>query len=147
MTRDDIIRMAREADREWDGDRYMIEWLTEFANLVAKAVRERITKSDGEETFIEMAKGFPCIFNHIDDYAHWTWEEAAEFAVLVAAAERDKLWNLAFQHAELAVATEREECAKICDEVANDAAKNQYFHALDALEDAAAAIRERGNND
>ena len=43
-----------------------------------------------------------------------------------------------------AIALEREECAKICDEVANDAARNQYFHAIDALEDAAAAIRERG---
>ena len=49
MTRDDIIRMAREADREWDCDRDMFEWLEWFANLVAAAERERIyfeTSSD-----------------------------------------------------------------------------------------------------
>ena len=40
MTRDDIIRMAREADREWDCDRDMFEWLEWFAALVAAAERE-----------------------------------------------------------------------------------------------------------
>ena len=41
MTRDDIITMAREADREWDCDRDMVEWLERFAALVAAAaVRE-----------------------------------------------------------------------------------------------------------
>jgi hypothetical protein len=44
MTRDDIIRLAREADREWDTDyarRVMYEFLEEFANLVAAAEREK----------------------------------------------------------------------------------------------------------
>ena len=40
MTRDDIITMAREADREWDCDRDMVEWLEWFATLVAAAERE-----------------------------------------------------------------------------------------------------------
>ena len=40
MNRDDIIRMAREADREWDCDRDMVEWLEHFANLVVEAERE-----------------------------------------------------------------------------------------------------------
>jgi len=34
MKREDIIRMAHEADREWDCDRDMYEWLEWFAKLV-----------------------------------------------------------------------------------------------------------------
>lgn len=47
MTRDDIIRMAREADREWDTDytgRIMVEFLEEFAALVAAAEREKVAQ-------------------------------------------------------------------------------------------------------
>ena len=44
MTRDDIIRMAHEADREWDCDRDMFEWLEWFANLVAANEREACAK-------------------------------------------------------------------------------------------------------
>ena len=44
MTRDDIIRWAHEADREWDCDRDMFEWLEWFANLVAAAEREACAK-------------------------------------------------------------------------------------------------------
>ena len=39
MIRDDIIQMAREADREWDCDRDMVEWLERFADLVSKQER------------------------------------------------------------------------------------------------------------
>jgi hypothetical protein len=42
MTRQDIIRMARDADREWDCDRGMLEWVLEFGESVAKAEREVI---------------------------------------------------------------------------------------------------------
>ena len=42
MIRDDIIQMAREADREWDCDRDMVEWLEWFAALVAAAERKRL---------------------------------------------------------------------------------------------------------
>ena len=45
MTQDDIIRMAREADREWDCDRDMVEWLEWFAALVAAAERKVIMDS------------------------------------------------------------------------------------------------------
>ena len=38
MNRQQIIRMAREADREWDCDRDMIEWLEWFAALIASRV-------------------------------------------------------------------------------------------------------------
>ena len=44
MTRDDIIRMAHEADREWDCDRDMFEWLERFASLVAANEREACAK-------------------------------------------------------------------------------------------------------
>jgi len=42
MTRDEIIRLARHADREWDCDRAMLEWVLRFAEMVAKAEREQI---------------------------------------------------------------------------------------------------------
>lgn len=40
MTQDEIVKLAREADREWDCDRDMVEWLECFAALVAAAERE-----------------------------------------------------------------------------------------------------------
>lgn len=36
-----VIEMAREADREWDCDRDMVEWLEHFAALVAADEREQ----------------------------------------------------------------------------------------------------------
>ena len=36
-SRTDVLSMAREADREWDCDRDMVEWLEWFATLVATA--------------------------------------------------------------------------------------------------------------
>lgn len=42
-----------------------------------------------------------------------------------------------------AVAAEREACAKVCDELADDAAKEQDFHAIFACESCGSAIRER----
>jgi len=46
--------------------------------------------------------------------------------------------------AKLVAEAEREACAKLCDELADDAAKEQDFHALSAAESCAFAIRERG---
>jgi hypothetical protein len=42
MTRQDIIRLAHHADREWDCDRNMMEWVLEFGEMVARAEREQI---------------------------------------------------------------------------------------------------------
>jgi hypothetical protein len=42
MNRDDIIKLARYADREWDCDRNMMEWVLEFGESVARAEREQI---------------------------------------------------------------------------------------------------------
>lgn len=44
MTREGIIRLARDADREWDCDRNMQEWVLEFGESVAAAQREEIAK-------------------------------------------------------------------------------------------------------
>jgi len=48
--------------------------------------------------------------------------------------------------AALIAAAEREECAKLCGELADDAAKCQDFHAISALEEAMSVIRARGEN-
>lgn len=37
-SRTDVLSMAREADREWDCDRDMVEWLEHFAALIASRV-------------------------------------------------------------------------------------------------------------
>ena len=44
MTREDIIRMAREADLQAEYDDYMLERLERFAALVAAAEREACAK-------------------------------------------------------------------------------------------------------
>ena len=46
--------------------------------------------------------------------------------------------------ANLVAAAEREACAKVCDELADEAAKEQDFHAIFACESCGSAIRERG---
>jgi hypothetical protein len=46
--------------------------------------------------------------------------------------------------ANLVAAAEREACAKVCDEQANEHAKLQEFYELAAVETLADAIRERG---
>jgi len=42
MTEEEIIEIARHADREWDCDRDMFEWLETFAKLLAEKEREKI---------------------------------------------------------------------------------------------------------
>lgn len=84
MTRDDIIRMAREAGFE------LTMWQLSF--------------------------GYEACGTH---------ETFERFAGLIEAAERDA-------------------CAKVCDELADDAAKEQDFHALAAAESCAEEIRSRG---
>jgi hypothetical protein len=45
MTQDEIIELARHADREWDCDRDMFEWLETFAQQVAEREREACAKT------------------------------------------------------------------------------------------------------
>jgi len=40
----EIIEIARHADREWDCDRDMFEWLETFAKLIAEKEREECAK-------------------------------------------------------------------------------------------------------
>jgi len=44
MNTEEIIEMARHADREWDCDRDMFEWLETFAEQVAAKEREACAK-------------------------------------------------------------------------------------------------------
>ena len=44
MTKEEIIEMARHADREWDCDRDMFEWLETFAKIIAEKKREKCAK-------------------------------------------------------------------------------------------------------
>ena len=63
MTRDDIIRMAREADWEWDTDytdRIMFEFLEEFAALVAAAEREACAQVCDEIRFPDSYTAIRC---------------------------------------------------------------------------------------
>ena len=64
------------------------------------------------------------------------------FAALVAAAERNRLWTQAHwtEYERSIVAAEREACARLCDEVGG---RDSDTHAWDA----AVAIRARGRND
>jgi hypothetical protein len=98
MTKDDIIRMAREAgiSKPWDQEPVKWETLGRFAALVYTQGHK-----DG-----------------LDDF---------EAGVLPAA-----------------IKAEREACAKVCDELADEAAKEQDFHAIFACESCGSAIRERG---
>jgi hypothetical protein len=44
MTQDEIIEMAKQADKEFDGDREASEWVEYFAKLVAAKEREACAK-------------------------------------------------------------------------------------------------------
>lgn len=52
-------------------------------------------------------------------------------------------WQIA-ERCERAVAAEREACAKLCEAIADDAAKEQDFHTIGACELCADEIRARG---
>ena len=53
-------------------------------------------------------------------------------------------WETLERFANLIATAEREACAKVCDELADEAAKEQDFHAIFACESCGSAIRERG---
>ena len=63
MTKEEIIEIARHADREWDCDRDMFEWLETFAKLLAEKEREacakvaeNISSYDRDEPEVSIAK-------------------------------------------------------------------------------------------
>ena len=58
MDKQDIIRMAREADREWDCDRDMVEWLEWFAALVSAAEKNRLADAIEKMPFGDTASSF-----------------------------------------------------------------------------------------
>lgn len=90
MNREDIIRMAREADREWDCDRDMVEWLEWFAALVAAAEREILADWMRQHGF--------------------STGQAYTTATLL-----DQLGAEMVENTDAAVLEEREACAKVCE--------------------------------
>ena len=116
MTRDDIIRMAKEAEAWSLVDHDGITALERFADLVAAAEREKV--------------------------AHWMLERS--YATGHGDTTEDLLKELDWQIAENwnraminGVETEREECAKVCEEWLHGEWHNQGVIA-------AMMIRERG---
>ncbi len=158
MTRDDIIRMAREAGWQYaDGDDgYKPLW--RFAELVASAEREKIAQW-------MMQRGYATghgdttedLLQELDWQIAENWTRAM---VNGAAAKREAMIADGWRHCaqnqrttqfcgqlETAVAAEREECAKLCekhyDKKRVDFTRDPYITTLQC----AAAIRARGNND
>ena len=100
MTRNDIIRMAREA---------------------------------GFESH-DISLNFP--------------KELERFAALVASAERERLTDAAMKAAEkavdVAIALEREACAKVADTISDKYGWGHYGNEVDTADEIAKAIRARG---
>ena len=92
MTQDEIVKLAREADREWDCDRDMVEWLECFAALVAAAEREILA-------------------NWMRQHGFSTGQAYTTDSLL------DRLGTEMVENVDAAVLAEREACAKLCDEV------------------------------
>ena len=112
MTRDDIIRMAREANLT-DGIElpHEIEAVERFAALVAAAEREKVAR----------------------------WQIGSGYTTGHGETIEDLLVELEWQVRE----SEREACAKICDEY--DVAED--VNSSDTAEGIALAIRARGQHD
>ena len=114
MTKDDIFRMAREADLYEGSDDQVIR----FAYLVAAAEREKLAKW-------MMQRGYAT--GHGDT----TEDLLKELEWQIADG-----WNRALING---VETEREQCAKLLDEMAAADKLSNYYQV------AAVKIRERGN--
>ena len=58
LSHTDVLSMAREADREWDCDRDMVEWLEWFAALIASrvAVASASVEREACATVVEQTK-------------------------------------------------------------------------------------------
>ena len=81
-------------------------------------------------------------------------DQAVKQAVEAEQEKRTEKYPIAFTHEEYnaviqaalayGAAEEREACAKLCEEFATDAVKEQDFHSVVTAEDCAACIRARG---
>ena len=128
MTKEDIIRMAREAadGSSWKpgfGNGFVVIFLERFAAIVASAEREKV--------------------------AHWM--RSMGYATGHGDTVEDLLDHLDTQIAERLL-TEREACAKVCDEISEEYGRRESRRYPGLRTDAemgagvcAAAIRARGN--
>jgi len=101
-----------------------------------------------QDDMIRMAKEAGWQYADSDDGYAPLWK----FAALVAAAERNRIWTKDHwtEYERGIAALEREECAKMCDALGRwtqPTAKRTVDTRHDALEEAAAAIRARGQHD
>ena len=76
ITREQVIAWAREADREWDCDRYMVEWLEWFAALVSKQERG-LGFNQGYKQAIKDCVVLLMIQHEMANGAHNYWHVAA----------------------------------------------------------------------
>lgn len=127
MTRDDIIRMAREAGFEsHDAIINYPKELQRFAALVAAAEREKVAQWMIQRSY---ATG----------HGDTTEDLLAELEWQIA-----ENWNRAMING---VEAEREACAKVCDEHAEYAEKWGTWGQVMTFDRCATAIRARGQND
>lgn len=132
MTQDEVIALAREVGIE-DGNIPALAWgrletgselLTYFANAIEAKVKADLLAGAGEPVYWQYTSRLGNSYITEDRAAPSTdWTEVAVYPADQVAA---------------AVLAEREECAKVCDEVGGRVSDS---HAWDA----AAAIRARGN--
>ena len=80
ITREQVIAWAREADREWDCDRYMVEWLEWFAALAYAAGAATIKDAPDYKMGYADGAAVECDkFNkERQQYADWFDEAAAD---------------------------------------------------------------------
>jgi len=134
MTLDEIIKMARQAGFDWSGKDLTFECficteeLEAFAKLVAEKEREVVANWIMDRGF---ATGHGDSIVDLLDQLEWQ----------IAEKERERLTDAAMKAAEkavdVAVALEREACAKVCEEYDN----GRHANAADLC---AEAIRARG---
>jgi len=126
MTRDDIIRMAREAEGDLDDGvwLFMPDELERFAALVAAAEREKVAQWMIQRSY---ATGHGDTTEDLLQELDWQIADG---------------WNRALMNG---VKTEREECAKVCEQLAEVEIMPGFTASTrtDQFE-CAAAIRARG---
>lgn len=123
LNKDDVIRMAREAgiSKPWDQEPVKWETLERFANLVAAAEREKVAQW-------MMQRGYATGHGDtIEDLlAELDWQIAEN-------------WNRAMING---MKTEREACAKVCDELVLEHPGRADLTAKQCAD----LIRERGQS-
>ena len=139
MNRDDIIRMAKEADFNANANEpYNVtnEWVFRFAALVASAEREFYM-----QLFLDPENQPTQFGTATQEYREQEVREAKR-------QERDEFKEHALAMARAAiigaVKNEREACAKVADTISDKYGWGHYGNEVDTADEIAKAIRARG---